>query len=343
VASFPLKVHPTMHEIAIGIDLGGTQVRAALVGARGEVIARAEERTDAMAGPDRVLAQIGALADGLTADVGTARVVGIGISTPGPIDTISGIARDIPTLAGFADFPLKAELQKRFGVPVSLENDGIAAAIGEWQFGAGRGLENLVYVTVSTGLGGGVIADGRVLRGRKGMAGHIGHMSVMPDGALCLCGNRGCFEAYGSGTAFTRRARDRAFACTETRLGAEGAAVDSRAVFAAARSGDALANTLIDEEAEILGRGFTSLLHIFSPDVIIMGGGLSHEFERLHPGIQRYIAEWAMPAFKDVRVVCAALGQNSGLIGAAALAFLAADMQNDRQLSSSQAAKSFPM
>ncbi len=320
-----------MHEIAIGIDLGGTQVRAALVNERGEVLARAEERTDAMAGPERVLAQIKMLADGLIAAAGQASVVGIGVSTPGPIDTFSGIARDIPTLAGFVDFPLKKELQKRFAYPVSLENDGIAAAIGEWQFGAGQGLENLVYATVSTGLGGGVIADGRVLRGRKGMAGHIGHMSVMPDGALCPCGNRGCFEAYASGTAFTQRARERAFACTETLLGAEGAPVDSRSVFSAARRGDILANRLIDEEAELLGRGFTSLLHIFSPQVIVMGGGLSHEFERLHPGIQGYIARWAMPAFKDVPVVHAALGQNSGLIGAAALAFLAAGTQDHMQ------------
>lgn len=331
MAPFPLKVHPIMQQIAIGIDLGGTQVRAALVNERGEILARAEERTDAMAGPGRVLAQIKALADGLIAATGSPFVVGIGVSTPGPIDTILGIARDIPTLAGFADFPLKAELQARFAFPVSLENDGIAAAIGEWQFGAGRGLENLVYATVSTGLGGGVIADGRVLRGRKGMAGHIGHMSVMPDGALCPCGNKGCFEAYGSGTAFTRRARERALTSTQTRLGADGRGIDSRAVFSAAREGDVLANQLIDEEAEILGRGFTSLLHIFSPQVIIMGGGLSHEFERLHPGILGYIAEWAMPAFKDVPVVRAALGQNSGLIGAAALAFLAADRHKDRQ------------
>lgn len=329
MASFPLKVQPIMQEIAIGIDLGGTQVRAALVSERGDVLARAEERTDATAGPGRVLAQIAALADGLILASGSAPVVGIGVSTPGPIDTISGMARDIPTLAGFADFPLRTELQKRFAFPVSLENDGIAAAIGEWQFGAGRGLDNLVYVTVSTGIGGGVIADGRVLRGRKGMAGHIGHMSVMPDGALCPCGNKGCFEAYGSGTAFTQRARERVLSCRETRLGAAGGAMDSRAVFSAARAGDALANELIEEEAEILGRGFTSLLHIFSPETVIMGGGLSHEFERLHPGIRHYISRWAMPAFKDVPVVRAALGQNSGLIGAAALAFLAAKDRND--------------
>lgn len=312
-----------MQQVAIGIDLGGTQVRAALVGEQGAIFAQAEERTDAVAGPERVLSQILDLAERVLAAGQHLSVVGVGVSTPGPVDTIAGIASDVPTLAGFAGFPLKAELQKRFAFPVILENDGIAAAIGEWQFGAGKGRDNLVYVTVSTGIGGGIITDGRVVRGRKGMAGHIGHMSVVPNGESCPCGNRGCFEAYGSGTAFALRARTRALTCTETVLGKNGIEVHSRDVFAAARNGDTLANMLIEEEAEILGRGFTSLLHIFSPDIVVMGGGLSHEFDRLQPGIQNYIAQWAMPAFNDVQVIRAALGQNSGLVGAAALAFLA--------------------
>jgi len=312
-----------MQQIAIGIDLGGTQVRAALVDERGSLVARREELTHANAGPHHILSQIRMLSDELLGTVIPSDVVGIGVSAPGPIDTVSGIAASIPTLSGFADFPLRAELQKSFPFPVSLEHDGIAAAIGEWTFGAGKGVDNLIYVTVSTGIGGGVVADGRVLRGRKGMAAHIGHMSVVPDGELCPCGNRGCFEAYGSGTAFTRRARARAAECSETTLGGTGEDIHSRDVFAAARAGDALANKLIDEEAEILGRGFTSLIHIFSPDMMVMGGGLSNEFERLQPGIQGYINQWAMPGFKDVKVRRAALGQNSGLIGSAALAFFA--------------------
>ncbi|MBO9197510.1 ROK family protein [Rhizobium sp. 16-449-1b] len=312
-----------MTEIAVGIDLGGTQVRAALVDEGGNILARAEERTDAMAGPDRVLGQIQELAERLLAGADKALVVGVGVSAPGPLDTESGVALDIPTLKGFQRYPIASELSRRLLFPVSLENDGIAAAIGEWQFGAARGIEHSVYVTISTGIGGGAIIDGRVLRGRKGMAGHIGHMSVVPYGELCPCGNRGCFEAYGSGTAFTARARARAAECSETTLGKDGHVIDSRAVFAAGRAGDPLANRLIEEEAEILGRGFTSLLHIFSPSIVVVGGGLSHEFDRLHPGIQNYISEWAMPAFKDVQVVRAALGQNSGLVGAAALAFLA--------------------
>jgi glucokinase len=309
-----------MQKLAIGIDLGGTQVRAAMVDECGTIIERREDRTDAQGGPDRVLEQISLMTADWVSRQQAAPIVGIGVSTPGPVDTISGIALDIPTLQGFDAFPLKAELQKRLPYPVSLENDGIAAAIGEWQFGAGVGLQNLVYVTVSTGIGGGVVADGRVLRGRKGMAAHIGHMSVKPNGEICPCGNRGCFEAYGSGTAFTRRARESLKVGTE--IGRSEKQIDSRDVFSAGRAGDRLANRLIDEEAEILGRGFTSLIHIFSPEILIMGGGISNEFSRLQPGIQQYIQTWAMPAFKDVAVVRAALGQNSGLIGAAGLAFL---------------------
>ena len=313
-----------MDRIALGIDLGGTRLRAALVDGQGALIARHEVPTDAEAGAEHVLGRIGDLAETLLDGVGHGSVVGMGVACPGPLDTETGTALGIPTLPGFSDFPLRARLQARFPFPVHVEHDGIAAAIGEWQFGAGRDFAHMLYVTVSTGIGGGVIADNRVLRGRKGMAAHIGHMTMVPDGALCACGNRGCFEAYGSGTAFTRRARERALACPETLLGRDAIAVDSRAVFTAARAGDELAKRLIAEEADILGRGFTSLLHVFSPEIVVMGGGLSSEFEWLHPGIRACIDARALPAFRDVEVVRAALGQNSGLTGAAALAFLGA-------------------
>ncbi|MFK0161262.1 ROK family protein [Rhizobium sp. NPDC090279] len=310
-----------MSRFAIGIDLGGTQVRAAAVDERGNIHQRMEERTDAQAGPDRVLGQICGLVDTLLSVCDPSAITGIGVSAPGPLDTELGLALDIPTLRGFSNYPLREELQKRLSPPVRLENDGIAAAIGEWQFGAGRGFQSLVYVTVSTGIGGGIVADGRVVRGRKGMAGHVGHMSIVPDGLVCSCGGKGCFEAYASGTAFTKRARARIAECKETSLASGGEALDSRSVFAAADNGDPLANVLVDEEADILGRGFVNLIHIFSPEIVIMGGGLSEQFERLQPRIQAYVTQWAMPAFRDVRVVRAALGQNSGLVGAAALAF----------------------
>ena len=136
--------------------------------------------------------QLADLAAAVSRDVARPRIRGVGISSPGPLDTVAGVALDVPTLKGFVDLPLRHMLEERLALPVQLENDGIAAALGEWRFGVGRGLAHLVYITVSTGIGGGVIADGRVLRGRGGMAGHVGHMTIVRDGTPCDCGNRGC-------------------------------------------------------------------------------------------------------------------------------------------------------
>ena len=306
--------------LAIGVDLGGTQLRAALIDRNGAVRNRKSVFTKAAGGPDVVLGQIEHLVGSVLQGVDGRDITGIGVSAPGPLDTSNGVALSIPTLAGFVDYPLAAALQKRLPFPVSLENDGISAAIGEWRFGAGRGFENVVYVTVSTGIGGGVIIDNRVLRGRLGMAGHIGHMILVPDGELCSCGNLGCFESYASGSAFAARATSQAEKPeASTSLGANGAAIDSPAVFSAARAGDALAQELVRQEARILGTGFASLVHLFSPDVIVMGGGLSHEFDALYPAMSARLQECAMPAFKDVRIVRSQLGENSGLVGAACL------------------------
>ena len=306
-------------DLAIGIDLGGTQIRAALVDRQGTILKRQSERTRAAAGPDAVIGQIATLAAIVSNEAAPSRLAGVGVSSPGPLDTGQGLALDIPTLAGFVNYPFKAALVRRLAMPVAIENDGIAAALGEWKFGAARGLANVVYVTVSTGIGGGVIAGNRVLRGRRGMAGHVGHMSFVRGGELCFCGNRGCFEAYGSGTAFTRRANAAVASGAKSALGKDGKLVDAAAVFAASAAGDGLAQSLVREEAEILGQGFASLLHLYSPDVLVMGGGLSQQFDTLSDGIMASLRRSAMPAFRDTPVVCAALGGNSGLIGAAGL------------------------
>ena len=307
--------------LAIGIDLGGTQIRAALVRPDGTIEKRLSTRTQADAGPDAVIGQMAGLAASVSEGVARDSIRGAGVSSPGPLDTGEGLALDIPTLKGFTNFPLRAALSDRLGLPVALENDGIAAAIGEWKFGAARGFDNAVYVTVSTGIGGGVIAGGKVLRGRRGMAGHVGHMSFRAGGDICFCGNAGCFEAYGSGTAFTRRAMRAASTTPGTALGAGGREIDAEAVFAAAGAGDQLANALVREEADILGTGFASLLHLYSPDILVMGGGLSNQFGLLEPWLMQSLRSTAMPAFRDTPVVPAKLGNNSGLIGAAALVF----------------------
>jgi glucokinase len=311
----------TGSSVALAIDLGGTQLRAALVDASGSILCKLSRPTLADAGPAKLVEQIAALAGAVIGESRSRPPRAAGISSPGPIDTIAGVALGIPTLRGFHDFPLRTALAEALALPVVLENDGIAAAIGEWRFGAGRGFADLVYVTVSTGIGGGVIAGNRVLRGRRGMAAHVGHMSFMAGGEHCFCGNRGCFEAYASGSAFAARAAREAAVHPSTRLGRGGAPVSAPEVFAAAAAGDDLAARLVAEEARLLGLGFASLLHLYDPQLIIVGGGLSQQFHVLEAGIAAAMRGAAMPAFRDTPVVKAALGVDSGLLGAAALAF----------------------
>jgi glucokinase len=301
--------------LAIGIDLGGTQLRAGLV-RDGAVLARAARPTDRAGGPAAVLAQL----DLLVAEVKAAAApVGIGICAPGPLDSGSGLVLDIPTLPGWRDFPLRNAVAQRYGLPALLENDGIAAAFGEWRFGAGRGAENLVYVTVSTGIGGGVVADGRLLHGHRGMAGHVGHLRLATEGPRCACGRIGCFEAFASGSALGHRARKAAPASRFLAEAARNERVEARHVVAGARTGDAVCRALLDEEADYLTRGFISLVHLFSPERIILGGGVSQAFDLIGDRLVAGVRDGVMAAFCDVRIVPAALADNSGLIGAAAL------------------------
>ena len=307
--------------LAIAIDLGGTQLRAALVDGAA-VLRRAAEPTDVAGGPEAVLGQMQRLAAAMREGVASDGLAGIGIAAPGPLDGETGTILHIPTLPGWDDYPLRARLQAATGLSVVLENDGIAAAVGEWRHGAGQGLQHLVYVTVSTGVGGGVIADDRILHGRRGMAGHVGHFTLAPDGPRCPCGVVGCFEAYASGTALGRRARAVAAENPDSLLGRSAAAagsVDARAVVSAARAGDPLALALLGEEAALLGRGFASLIHLYSPERVIMGGGVAAAFGLMDGAMHRVMRENLMPAFRDVTIVPAGLGDNAGLVGAAAL------------------------
>jgi len=304
---------------SIGIDLGGTQVRAALVDASGRLLARAAEPTDKLGGPQAVLQQMLRLISQVSAGLDLANVPAIGISAPGPLDAQAGVILDIPTLPGWVAIPIRDWVSQALAKPVTLTNDGVAAAIGEWKYGAGRGLSDFVYVTVSTGIGGGVIADGKVLHGRRQLAGHIGHMTVLPDGAFCTCGNRGCWEAQASGTALGQYAREQARQTPQSLLAQWGDSVGAKEVFAAALSGDVLAKGIVARQVRLLGIGIVNLLHLYSPAMVVVGGGVSQGFEQFGPGVQDHVRAHALPAFKEVPVVKAALGADSGLVGAAAI------------------------
>jgi len=305
--------------LAVGVDLGGTQVRTALMRADGELLARAAERSDLVGGPRAVVEQIRRLVDAVTQGVAPEHLSGVGVSSPGPLDIVTGVVLSISTMPGWIDIPLVAWLNEALQRPVVLENDGVSAAIGEWRFGAGRGLSDFVYVTVSTGIGGGVIAGGQVLRGRRSMAAHIGHMTTQPQGETCTCGNQGCWEAQASGTTLGQRARRLAPTRPDSLLARIGPGLNGAHVSDAARAGDALALELMAQEAEELGIGIVNLLHIFSPQAVVIGGGVSTGFDLLKAGIAAQVARRALPPFRDVPVVPAALGPNAGLVGAASL------------------------
>ncbi|RWA70829.1 ROK family protein [Mesorhizobium sp.] len=310
-----------MSTLALAFDLGGTELRGALVERSGDVVARVSAPTLAGAGSEAVIGQIIALADRLLKEHPQAKVIGIGMCAPGPLDPKAGIVIGPPTLAGWHNVPLIDILSRQFGLPVRLENDANAAALGEWRFGAGRGAGSLVFVTVSTGIGGGVVADGHIYHGRRGLAAEIGHMTITGGGDRCFCGNVGCFEAVASGTALGRRATRLTKPGDNSllrRLSNDGD-VSARHVVEAARAGDATARELVEAEARWLGIGFTNLLHLYSPDLIVMGGGLANGFDLLAPGIRATVDERAMQAYRDVPIVPAELGDRAGLVGAASL------------------------
>lgn len=301
------------NSLAIAVDLGGTQVRAALIQRDATIVSQLIENTRASAGGVAVVEQIRGMIEKLRSKTTENSILGVGLCAPGPLDAQSGIALSTPTIKGFSDLPIGEMLSRDLPWKVLIENDGISAAQGEWRHGAGRGYENLVYVTISTGIGGGIIADGRVLHGRKGMAGHIGHMTIVADGELCPCGNKGCWEAYASGTAFTERANKK--------LATGNDVFTATAVFDAARDGNETAIDLVDHEAEFLGIGVVNLLHLYSPDIVILGGGMANDFDMLQPKLLAHVAKCAMPPFKEVPIIPAQLKSASGLIGAASMVF----------------------
>ena len=306
---------------SVGIDLGGTQIRAVRLDRDGRIHAHRRIATAATSGPQVVIGQIEQLIAAMVDTLDPAELIGVGVASTGPVDLRAGIALQAPTIAGWFNVPLKALLEERTGLRVELQNDANMAALGEWHFGSGRGCEHFVYVTISTGIGGGVIVDNRLLLGRNGMAGEVGHMTILPEGPVCCCGNHGCWEALASGTALAQFAAE-ALADGQPSLIrdiAAGAPVRGAHVAAAAERGDPLALMLMRREGEWIGIGVANLLHMYSPERVALGGGVSQNMALLEPYIRRTIAERAMPPFRDVTICAAQLGDDAGVIGAAAL------------------------
>ncbi len=317
------KTYPAAEALVAAVDLGGTQTRVALVDAEGHLLARRAMRTEPEKGPQDVLERIaGSLAECLAATPPGARPVGIGVGAPGPLDPWRGIIFFAPNMPGWKDVPLKQILEERFGLPTVVGNDANVAAVGERRFGAARGHDEVVYLTISTGVGSGVITGGKLLLGSRGIAGEAGHMTIDMHGPVCACGNRGCLEVYASGTAIARVAADRLRAGEKSSLAALNRPPTAAEVADAAEAGDALARSVLVNAATALGIGITSLVHLLNPSIVVLGGGVSRSGPIWWDTVRRTVEETAMPVFRtDLRIVPSALGDDVGLLGAAAAAF----------------------
>ena len=249
----------------------------------------------------------------------------IGLGAPGLSNPETGILFTSPNLPGWKDVPLRDIIEKEMGKKVFLINDANAAALGEMYFGAGRSARNFIYITISTGIGGGIIIDGKIYTGSSGTAGEPGHMVIQDEGPVCNCGNRGCWESLASGTALARDTRQRLKEGSTTTIldYADGdiEKVTAEVVHKAAQSGDSLARELIANTGYYVGVGLANLINIFNPEIIVIGGGLSNIGDMLlEPAFKEARKRAFTQAYQAVRFTRAELGRNSGVLGAAAFA-----------------------
>jgi len=314
----------------VGVDLGGTKIYTLLATVEGTVAAEMEVPTVAGRGYEAVLDRIADTVAAVAAQAGVKpeNVRAVGVGAPGPLNPDTGVVHQAPNL-GWKRVPLRADLEARLALPVRLENDANLGALGEYTFGAGRGCAELVYVTVSTGIGGGLILRGEIYGGAGGGAGEIGHITVVPGGPRCRCGSRGCLEAVASGTAIALRARellDRgagagAGAGILALAGGEAEAVTAATVARAAEAGDPEARAILDEAAWHLGTGLAAVVNLLNPCRIVLGGGVMKSGRLLWDRMDRSLREQALDAaYRRVRLVPGALGARAGALGAVALA-----------------------
>jgi len=312
----------------LGIDLGGTKILSAVVDEGGKLLARDHSVTPAEKGEKAVLKAIErSVARALEqAGMDVSETLAVGIGAPGPSNPNTGVLFRSPNLPGWKDVHVTDILEDMFRKQAFLVNDANAAALAEHRMGSGRGARNLIYITVSTGIGGGVIIDNRLYTGSIGTAGEPGHMTINDKGPPCNCGNHGCWETLASGTALAREARKRIQAGGKSLILDKASGdldkVSAETVQEAADDGDELAKELIAELGYYLGVGLANLINLFNPERIVIGGGVSNIGDRLlEPAFETAGKRAYTVAFDAVRFVAAELGRNSGVLGAALYAF----------------------
>jgi glucokinase len=310
----------------LGIDIGGTNLVVGSVAEDGSVLhAMASEPTHAEAGATAVVDRLVALAERAIArtrrEVPGAQIAGVGVGAPGPLDTRSGVVLLTPNL-GWVNMPLRKIIHDRLGLPAALDNDANCAVLGEWWVGAARGARHAIGITIGTGIGGGLVLDGKLYHGASDVAGEIGHTTIDTQGRRCKCGNYGCLEAYASGPNIAMRAIEAAEAGAETSLSrlvdGDLRKISAQTVYEAARAGDELALEVVNDTAKFLGIGIANLLNIFNPEVVVVCGGVTLAGDHLFVPLRREVARRAFrPAVQACRIVPGELINTAGVYGAA--------------------------
>ena len=309
-----------MGKFYVGVDFGGTNIVSGLVYEDGEVVARDKRPTMQEAGLQGSIRQ---MTDSVRAaaergEVPIRELAGIGIGSPGPLDPFEGIILSPENLPAWRNVPLKRIFEDEFGIRTTIDNDGNVAALGEQWKGAGEGVDDFLCVTLGTGIGGGAICGGKLLKGFNGNAAEIGHITIDHNGPRCPCGNYGCLELYASATGIVRWTKVRmAIENPETTL-TRVTDLTAKAIFEAARDGDGFAREMFDRTGTLLGVGLVSAINLLNVEVIAMGGGMADAGDLIFEPVRRTILERGLPGVRDkVRVVPVELGEDAALLGAA--------------------------
>ena len=309
-------------QYVIGVDLGGTKLATALLDQNGTVLSRVQYPTTNLKSAEEV---IDCLANSINEVRGDYPIVGVGVASPGTVDTAQGIIFKGTNLPNWVNIPLQERLEAKVKLPVKIVNDANAAAWGEYFLGAGKDSKVMVYVTISTGIGSGIVLDDRLLLGNNGFAGELGHTTIGQNGLVCSCGQLDCWEAYASGTSIARIATDRAKENTTlmTELAEkEGVAIGAKHLFEAASLGDSVACEVVDQVTDSIALGLKNIIHSFNPDYIVIGGGVSLAGDVLFSPVIEKTRNLVLKPYRDTfNIVPAQLVNDVGIVGAATLCF----------------------
>jgi len=315
---------------SIGVDLGGTNIVSAIVNYQGKIVNRLKVPTLAERGKEATIKKImETIHENIVqSTIALDGIIGIGIGAPGPLDVKRGLINFAPNLPGWRDVPLKKILEDEFNLKVVLENDANAAAWGERCFGACQGVNNLVCFTLGTGIGGGIIIDGKIYHGSNYGAAELGHMTVNKDGPRCNCGNYGCLEAYSSATGIKNRIKDRIKEGIKSKfLNFDDSrlfeSLRLKSIFETARKGDKLTKDIVEESISYLGIAIANIVNILNPEMVVLVGGITNEGNKLLIPLRREVKKRAFYSnYKFLKIVIGKLGGNAGVLGAAALLWI---------------------